>query len=92
LELWNQRADVEKGSHVFTQQGDFEVPVQRVEVMDNRGAGGVYNAGFLAGILLGRSLEETALFATKIPAKSVTGYGRDRYPRKEDLENFFEQI
>jgi len=34
-------------------------------------------------------LEESALFATKIAAKSVTGYGRDQYPTKEDLENFF---
>lgn len=78
-----------QGSHVFTQQGDFEVPAPQVEVVDNTGAGDVYNAGFLAGVFLGKSLEESALFATKIAAKSVTGYGRDRYPRKEDLENFF---
>ena len=78
-----------QGSHVFTQQGDFEVPAPQVEVLDNTGAGDVYNAGFLAGVFLGKSLEESALFATKIAAKSLTGYGRERYPRKEDLENFF---
>jgi sugar/nucleoside kinase (ribokinase family) len=78
-----------QGSHVFTQQGDFEISAPQVEVVDNTGAGDVYNAGFLAGVFLGKSLEESALFATKIAAKSVTGYGRDRYPRKEDLENFF---
>jgi ribokinase len=81
-----------QGSHVFTQQGDFEVPAPQVEVLDNTGAGDVYNAGFLAGVFLGKSLEESALFATKIAAKSVTGYGRDRYPRKEDSENFFGKI
>jgi len=78
-----------QGSRIFTEQGDFEVPTIRLEVVDNTGAGDVYNAGFLAGVFLGKSLEESALFATKIAAKSVTGYGRDRYPNREDLEDFF---
>jgi ribokinase len=81
-----------RGSHVFTQDGNFEVPAAQVEVIDNTGAGDVYNAGFLAGLFLKRSLEESARFATKIAAKSVTGYGREKYPRKEDLENFFGKI
>jgi sugar/nucleoside kinase (ribokinase family) len=81
-----------RGSHVFTQDGNFEVPAAQVEVIDNTGAGDVYNAGFLAGLFLRRSLEESARFATKIAAKSVTGYGREKYPRKEDLENFFGKI
>ena len=78
-----------RGSHVFTKEGDFEVPAVRVEVVDNTGAGDVYNAGFLAGLFLGKSSEESALFATKAASKSVTGYGRDQYPTKEDLEAFF---
>jgi ribokinase len=78
-----------QGSHVFTKEGDFEVPAVRVEVVDNTGAGDVYNAGFLAGLLLERSLEESALFATTIAARSVMGYGRDCYPTEEDLKNFF---
>jgi ribokinase len=81
-----------RGSHVFTREGNFEVPAAQVEVIDNTGAGDVYNAGFLAGLFLRRSLEGSARFATKIAAKSVTGYGRERYPRKEDLENFFGKI
>ena len=78
-----------QGSHVFTEDGNFKVPPVQVEVVDNTGAGDVYNAGFLAGVFLGKSMEESALFATKISAKSVTGYGRDQYPTKEDLEIFF---
>jgi ribokinase len=78
-----------KGSHVFSKEKNFGVPANPVEVVDNTGAGDVYNAGFIAGFFLGKSLEETALFATKVAAKSVTGYGRDRYPTEEDLENFF---
>lgn len=78
-----------QGPHVFSEKGHFEVPAIQVEVVDNTGAGDVYDAGFLAGYLLGQSLEESALFATKIAAKSVTGYGRDRYPTQKDLEDFF---
>jgi ribokinase len=78
-----------QGSHVFTEQRDFEVPAVRVEVVDNTGAGDVYNAGFLAGIFSEKSLEESALFATMVAAKSVTGYGRECYPTREDLEEFF---
>jgi ribokinase len=78
-----------QGSHVFSNEKDFGVPAIPVEVVDNTGAGDVYNAGFMAGLFSGRSLEESALFATKVAAKSVTGYGRDRYPTGEDLKNFF---
>ncbi len=78
-----------QGSHIFTKQGDFEVPTIQVEVVDNTGAGDVYNAGFLAGLFLGRSLEESALFATVVAAGSVMGYGRDCYPTEEDLKIFF---
>jgi sugar/nucleoside kinase (ribokinase family) len=78
-----------QGSHVFTKGSNYEVPAIDVEVVDNTGAGDVYDAGFLAGLLLGKSLEESALFAATVASKSVTGYGRDRYPTKEDLEDFF---
>jgi len=78
-----------QGSRVFTEQRDFEVPAIRVEVVDNTGAGDVYNAGFLAGFILRRSLEESALFATTVAAGSVMGYGRNCYPTEEDLKNFF---
>jgi sugar/nucleoside kinase (ribokinase family) len=81
-----------RGSHVFTEQGDFEVPAIEVEVLDNTGAGDVYNAGFLTGLFLGRSLRESALFATVVAAGSVKGYGRDCYPTEEDLKNFFGKI
>jgi sugar/nucleoside kinase (ribokinase family) len=72
----------------FSKEKDFGVPAIPVEVVDNTGAGDVYNAGFITGLFLGKSLEESALFATKVAAKSVTGYGRDRYPTEEDLKNF----
>jgi ribokinase len=81
-----------QGSHIFSQEGSFEVPALEVAVVDNTGAGDVYNSGFLAGVLLGKSLQESAFFATKMAAKSLAGYGRDRYPTREDLEQFFGEI
>lgn len=78
-----------KGSQLFTRDDHLEVPAIEVKVVDNTGAGDVYNAGFLAGYLLGKPLEDCALFATQIAAKSLTGYGRERYPTREDLESFF---
>jgi ribokinase len=80
-----------RGSHVFSKEEDFGVPATPVEVVDNTGAGDVYNAGFLAGLFLRKSLEESALFASKIAAKSITGYGRSRYPTEEDLKDFFHE-
>jgi len=74
----------------FAEGEDFEVPAIQVEAVDNTGAGDVYNAGFLAGFFLGKSLGECALFATKVAAKSVMGYGRDCYPTEEDLKNFLQ--
>jgi ribokinase len=78
-----------RGSRVFSRQGDFEAPATLVEVVDNTGAGDVYNAGFLAGVLLDKSLQESARFATQVASKSVTGYGRSCYPTAEDLRRFF---
>jgi len=78
-----------RGSHIFTNRDEFEVSGEEVDVADNTGAGDVYNAGFLAGLFMRRSLEESARFATHISAISLTGYGRERYPTKRDLETFF---
>jgi len=79
------------GSHIFTLSGDFEVPAEKVEVVDTTGAGDVYNAGFLAGLLLDLPLERCALLATKAASMSITGYGRDRYPDRAFLDAFMKE-
>ncbi len=72
----------ERGSHILSQTQEFSIPAERVEVMDKTGAGDVYAAGFLAGLLLERPLYECAKLATKAAALSITGYGRGKYPDK----------
>jgi ribokinase len=77
-----------EGSSVLTREETFKIPAEEVEVVDNTGAGDVYNAGFLAGMILGKSLKDCALFATRVAGKSLTGFGRDCYPTKGDLIDF----
>ena len=76
------------GSHIFKTSVDFEIPAERVEVVDRTGAGDVYDAGFLAGLLLELPLDRCAALATKVAARSITGYGRDRYPDRAFLDAF----
>lgn len=72
-----------KGSIVFTTEGTIEMPAQEVQAVDTTGAGDVYAAGFLAGLLVGATIEDCASFATKVASRSVTGFGREKYPDVE---------
>lgn len=80
-----------KGSYVLSQTEEIEMGAQAVQVIDNTGAGDVYNAGFLAGLLLEQPLECCAFLATRAAAKSITGYGRSKYPTKRDLLAFLKE-
>jgi ribokinase len=72
-----------EGSIVFTKAEIIEMPAQKVQAVDATGAGDVYAAGFLAGLLVGTDIEECASFATKVASHSVTGFGREKYPDVE---------
>lgn len=58
-------------------QGGYTVfvPAFRVEAVDATGAGDAFTAGFIAGVRLGWSLEETARLANAAGALCVTGSG-----------------
>lgn len=53
----------------------FHVPTYDVDVVDTTGAGDVFNAGFIAGTVMGLSLEESASLANAMGAMCVTAYG-----------------
>ena len=78
----------EKGSYILSEEEELQVPAEKVEVVDTTGAGDVYAAGFLAGLLKGFSLSDSAKLATKMACESIRGYGRQRYPDRE----FFSRI
>jgi sugar/nucleoside kinase (ribokinase family) len=76
----------EQGAYLFSREGETEFrPQDKTEVVDNTGAGDVYNAGFLAGLLRKRPLYDSLALAHAMAAKSLGGYGRQRYPDVEDL-------
>jgi len=72
----------EKGSYIVSQEGEWQIPAEREKVVDTTGAGDVYAAGFLAGLLEGASLPLCGKLATKAAAQSIKGYGRERYPNQ----------
>lgn len=77
------------GSYILSRQEEIEIPPEKVSVVDNTGAGDVYNAGILAGLLMQQPLPLCGLFATKIAAQSVTGYGRSKYPTRKNRTDFW---
>ncbi len=79
----------EQGSKIFTKELEITVPISRVEkVVDKTGAGDVYSAGFIAGLLLKLPLELCGRLASSASALSITGYGREKYPDVKFLKNF----
>jgi ribokinase len=69
-----------RGSAVFAAEQEIEVPAVPVRALDTTGAGDVYDAGFLAGLLLGLPLEACGRLASAAAAQSITGRGREAYP------------
>ena len=77
-----------KGSYVVSSDEQWEIPVEQTKVVDKTGAGDVYAAGFLAGLMLERPIVECAHLATEAAALSLCGYGRSCYPDRAFLEAF----
>lgn len=65
----------EHGSFVANGETALTVPAFRIEALDGTGAGDAYVAGFLAGILKGWGLEETARFASATGALCASAMG-----------------
>jgi sugar/nucleoside kinase (ribokinase family) len=63
------------GVLVVGPEGRLAVPSPKAEVVDTTGAGDAFNAGFLAGRLQGRTLEEAARLGTNCGAQSVATAG-----------------
>ena len=75
----------DKGSYILSKNEEIELPSEEAEVVDTTGAGDVYAAGFLAGLLKGYTLFKCAKLATKAAAQSIKDYGRRSYPDKRIL-------
>jgi len=65
----------EEGAYVEGETWRGRLPAFAVEAVDTTGAGDVFCAGFLAGLLWGWDLEEAARFASAAGAMCVTAVG-----------------
>ncbi len=73
-----------RGSFVMSDEGSFFRSAVPFLAQDTTGAGDVYAAGFLAGILAGKSLQDCARHASLWSSQSATGVGRSAYPMVSD--------
>jgi ribokinase len=76
----------ENGTYTLTRDVEYELSFEKIKPVDKTGAGDVYAAAFLAGILHEKPLNNCAIFAQKAAAQSIIGYGREKYPDKRFLE------
>ncbi len=68
------------GSYVLTREEEIREPSMDVVPVDKTGAGDVYAAGFIGGLLKKISLARCAHVASRAAAYSITGWGRESYP------------
>jgi len=64
-----------KGATVFTRERSIEIPAYLVEEVDPTGAGDCFDAGFLCGILEGKSFEECGRIASAAGALNAAAFG-----------------
>ena len=65
----------EDGCYVASRSGRMQVPAFRVDAIDATGAGDAFAAGFIAGVVKGWSLAETARFANAVGALCTLAIG-----------------
>jgi len=74
-----------EGASLFTKKEEYHTHAKKVAVVDNTGAGDVFN-GVCIGCYMNNVKLSTMLHAATTAASlSTRGFGRDGYPRKEDI-------
>lgn len=79
------------GSVGFYGKERVEVPAFQVEVEDTVGAGDVYNAGYIKGVLDGKSLKESLMLGNAVSGYTVTGKGTRHCPNSKELVQFIRE-
>ena len=76
----------DKGSYIVHEGIAHEIPAIKTKVVDPTGAGDVFAAGFLAGLLMEKPILDCAKLATLCASESIKGHGREKYPDKHFIE------
>jgi fructokinase len=77
------------GSVAMSSGGVWEAEGFPVEVVDTVGAGDVFNAGFIAALLAGKTLEESIIWGNGVAGFQVARKGAWSTPSFEELQDFF---
>jgi len=82
----------EKGSIAISDGKVYEVNSYHVTVVDTTGAGDSFNAGFIYGLLKGKTVTECLKYANGCGALSVTALGGNTgFPTEEELREFIRE-
>ncbi len=73
----------ERGARLIGRRVDLYVPPQPAEVVDVTGAGDLFAAGFIAGMLEQVGLEAAGRLAAWAASRGIAGVGRSAYPDQE---------
>lgn len=80
-----------EGSLGLSLEETQKAPAFRVDVVDTVGAGDVYNAGFIAARLQGKSLYESLVMGNAVSGYTVSRKGSRNCPHLQELEEFMEK-
>ena len=70
----------EQGARIIGQRLDLYIPPHPAEVVDVTGAGDLFAAGFIGGLLEGAGLESAGHLAAWAASQGIGGVGRSTYP------------
>ncbi|HPZ16196.1 MAG TPA: sugar kinase [Sphaerochaeta sp.] len=82
-----------EGAYVSDGKTGISIPAEPVQVADTIGAGDAFNAGFLAGILEGKTVAECGRMGAVMGALAVASYGdTDGLPDRKDFDAMMNNI
>lgn len=82
----------ENGASLYTTDGEFHAKAEKVEKVDDTGAGDVLAGVFLGCLKDGLAASTALRLAVRGASLSVRGYGREAYPKKEEIDDALEDL
>ena len=81
-----------RGCRIYSSDGIMDVPTFKAEEVDPTGAGDAFSAAFITGLIEGKTLYQTGIFANAVGAFSVLKRGpMEGIPTRKQVEAFLEE-
>jgi len=65
----------EEGCYVTDGTDEYDIPAEKVDVVDTTGAGDAFDAGFLYGLIMGNGIKECGILGNKVASCSIQKIG-----------------